>query len=26
VLALPPDRSARKKGVEDGTPAPPSTP
>jgi nucleotide-binding universal stress UspA family protein len=26
VLALPPDRTARKAGVEDGTPAPPSTP
>jgi nucleotide-binding universal stress UspA family protein len=26
VLALPPHRTARKKGVEDGTPAPPSTP
>jgi universal stress protein A len=26
VLALPPDRTAHKTGVEDGTPAPPSTP
>jgi nucleotide-binding universal stress UspA family protein len=26
VLALPPDRPAREGGVEDGTPAPPSTP